>query len=187
MTLVTIPTVQHLAPSEDEKITDEERTRKTQETFDMVSQLHANELIFYSYFKNQRIQGLKIPAFVFGREMTEDQEGLILMEDFSAEEIKTRKEDETYEGLQYLNDQQIKEAIVEIAKLQAIGFIMPNAKEKLGKLDIVQKDLTSVHEETLREFAKLKLPFATKSRMNELKEHCQRNVFEKMCQSNEKG
>jgi hypothetical protein len=186
--LVTkIPTVQHLAPSEDEKISDEERDRKTQETFEMVSQLHANELLFYSYFKNGRIQGLKIPAFVFGKEMTEKQEGLILMEDFSAdEEIKTRKEDETYEGLQYLNDQQIKEAIVEIAKLQAIGFIMPNGKEKLGKLDVVQKDLTSVHEETLREFAKLKLPFATESRMKELKEQCQRSVFEKNCQSNVK-
>ena len=110
-----IPTVVHLAPGEDDKVTDEERTQKTQETFDMVSELHANELKFYSYFKNQKIQGLKIPAFIFGREMTDTQEGLILMEDFSSEEIETRKEDETYEGLQHLNDQQVRNQLFYIS------------------------------------------------------------------------
>ena len=64
---------------------------------------------------------------------------------------------------------------------------MPKGKETLGKLDLVQKDLTSVHEETLREFAKLKLPYVTEARMKELKEQCQREVFDRNCLSNEKG
>ena len=84
---------------------EEERNAKKQETFGKVSELHSNELAFYSLLKEAKIDELKVPKFIFGREMTETQDGLILMEDFSNPDLK--KTDEKYEGLQYLDESQV--------------------------------------------------------------------------------
>uniref|UniRef100_A0A914Y875 CHK kinase-like domain-containing protein n=1 Tax=Panagrolaimus superbus TaxID=310955 RepID=A0A914Y875_9BILA len=179
-----IPTTENFEPSKD--LSKEEQEKERKEKAEKIRQLHQNELEFYRLFKKHKDGSLKIPHFIDGSEMTDDQEGYILTEDFSSDEDKEEDNDQEHEGFEDLNDEQIKQAICEVAKLQALGYKFPEAKN-LGKLDAAMNDLTEIHHDVLDKFADLDLDFVNDKRIKLLKDKAEMDIFEENVCSNKKA
>lgn len=86
----------------------EEQEKERKEKAEKIRQLHQNELEFYRLFKKHKDGSLKIPHFIDGSEMTDDQDGFILTEDFSSDEDKEEADDEEHEGFEDLSDDQVR-------------------------------------------------------------------------------
>ena len=96
-----IPRTRNFEPTSEIPIEEQKQQKET--NFKMISELHSNEIMFYEIFTKHCQDGvLKIPKYYFGREMTETQEGLILMEDLSKKCSKQK-----FQGLQFLSDKQV--------------------------------------------------------------------------------
>uniref|UniRef100_A0AC35GS50 CHK kinase-like domain-containing protein n=1 Tax=Panagrolaimus sp. PS1159 TaxID=55785 RepID=A0AC35GS50_9BILA len=176
-----IPTTENFEPSKD--LSKEELEKERNEKAEKIRQLHQNELEFYRLFKKHKDGSLKIPHFIDGSEMTDDKEGFILTEDFSSDDDKEQNDDEEHEGFEDLNDEQIKQAICEVTKLQALGYKFPEARN-LGKLDVAMNDLTEIHHDVLDKFADLDLDFFDDRKLKLLKENAEMDIFEKNVCSN---
>jgi len=178
-----IPTTKNFEPSKDLPKDEQEKERK--EKAEKIRQLHKNELEFYRLFKKYKDGNLKIPHFIEGEEFTDEQEGFILTVDFASDDDKQDDNDQEHEGFEDLSDAQIKQAIVEVAKLQALGFKFPEARN-LGELDVAMNDLTQIHHEVLDKFYDLGIEFMNDKKLKLLKEECEPEIFEENVCSNKK-
>uniref|UniRef100_A0AC35GXQ9 Uncharacterized protein n=1 Tax=Panagrolaimus sp. PS1159 TaxID=55785 RepID=A0AC35GXQ9_9BILA len=91
---------------------------------------------------------------------------------------------QNFKGLQFLNDEQIKESIIEIAKLQAWGFTVPEAEKTLGKLDTFKNAFNYFFNQSLGKLAEKEYSWLTKERLKKLKNAAKNEVFNNGCMGN---
>uniref|UniRef100_A0AC34FA73 CHK kinase-like domain-containing protein n=1 Tax=Panagrolaimus sp. ES5 TaxID=591445 RepID=A0AC34FA73_9BILA len=172
-----IPSTRNYEPSPD--LPPDEQVQQKEIRIKMISELHSNEIKFYELCRTHHFGSLKIPKYYFGREMSENQEGLILMEDLSQ-----KCQTSLFKGLQFLNVQQIKESIVEIAKLQAWGFTVSEAETTLGKLDTFKSVLNFYFNQSLEKLNEQGYPWFTVERLEKLKKAATFEEFNNGCMGN---
>uniref|UniRef100_A0AC34QPN2 CHK kinase-like domain-containing protein n=1 Tax=Panagrolaimus sp. JU765 TaxID=591449 RepID=A0AC34QPN2_9BILA len=136
-------------------------------------ELHTNEIAFFEMMKLiPESKDMKMPKYFYGQ--TNPESSFILMED-----LTTKAEHSEFCGYFFLNDDQVKECILEICKLQALTFKAENVDEKIGKLSTLRKIFLAFMDQTLKTVKSMNLPFLTEERLEKLEKASKRTAEEK--------
>ncbi|KAE9555586.1 hypothetical protein FO519_001164 [Halicephalobus sp. NKZ332] len=129
---VKIPSAFHLEASiiaATENMTEEQLEEERQKARKMIAQAHSREVNFYKFSSKISPGFLKIPKFIYGRDWTKDQEGILMMEDFS----KICKKE--FVPRNPFTKSQVLSLIEEIAKIQIASITKENLVEDFPILE----------------------------------------------------
>uniref|UniRef100_A0A914CJB4 CHK kinase-like domain-containing protein n=1 Tax=Acrobeloides nanus TaxID=290746 RepID=A0A914CJB4_9BILA len=136
------------------KLTKEQLETENRKNFEMISSIHNRELEFYR-ISNENFKDLHCPQFIHGEEMTEEQEGIILMEDFTD---RCAKDISSFNGL---SKNQVLPIVEDLARLQCQSLNIPNLKQRFPPINSLIQAVTRFSLMSANVLADRNLPWFT--------------------------